>query len=168
MAKRRDVLIGVGGIVALAGCTEPGSSPEIEDETISAEVGEVIVTLDDLESGWSDGGGGDSEGEAVFLTDEVTVEISITRHSSVSEAEGVFDDLRAEQTEGTSSDSVEYGNEGFTTNPFDDYVFLGFRAANFVVEIESYTEEFALTDPEDTARDFADIIIEKIVNAQSD
>jgi len=167
MTKRRNILIGIGGVVALAGCTGAGSPEEIEDEVISVDVGDIIVTLDDLESGWSGGSDDENDGEATFFNDEVIVEIKITDHSNISDAENAFDDLRSEQTESASSDSVDYGNEGFTTNPFDDYVFFGFRAANFVVEIESYTEEFARTDPEDTARDFADIIVEKIANTQS-
>ncbi len=165
MVKRREALIAVGCAVALAGCT--GSEPEeTADTVIDADVADIIVTLDDLESGWS--GGSEGDGEAVFFSDDATVEIEITSHSDISTAEDAYNVLRDERTDSTSSDDVSYGNEGFLVNPFDDYVVIGFRAGNFVVEIESYTEEFARADPEDVGRDFANIIVDKIADRQND
>jgi len=165
MQKRRDVLISISGIMTLAGCTG-GSPEETPDEAIEADVQDVIVTLDDLESGWSGGLDDENEGEATFFNDNVTIEIKVDKLSNVTQAESTFDELESDETESTSSDSIDYGNEGFLVNPMDGYVVLGFRAGNLVIRISSATVEGSFTDPENPARDFADKIVEKIA-AQS-
>lgn len=173
MLHRRRFITGLAttGTIAVAGCSSDGGSsngatePELADSVIDTDVGNVIVTLDDLDAGWS--GGEEGEGEAYFFNAGKDVEIVITGHSDISTAQTAYDDLKSENTNNTASDDVSYGHDGFLVNPFEDYVMIGFRAANFVIKINSYTQESSVADPEDFGRDFAQIIIDKMVNAQN-
>jgi hypothetical protein len=172
---RRRFLEGASILIlaGIAGCTgdggsgggETGGDGELTDSVIDADVGDVIVTLDDLEAGWS--GVEPGEGDAYFLNEGKDVEIAITDHSDISPAKTAYDDLKAENTDNTASDDVSYGHEGFLVKPYEDYVMIGFRAANFVVKIDSYTQESSLANPEEFGREFAKIIIGKMVDAQN-
>jgi hypothetical protein len=191
MVDRRKFITSVAtaGAVSLAGCSgdegnstgsaeneEPsGESDDQEssgessqdgltDSVIDADPSDVIVTLDDLEAGWS--GGVEDEGEAYFFNEGRDVELVITDHSDIPAAETAYDNLKSENTANTASDEVSYGMEGFLVNPGEDIVVIGFRAANFVVKVNSFTQESSLADPENFGREFAEMIVEKITNAQ--
>lgn len=165
---RRKYLLGTVGVgMALAGCL--GSGPaDTEDEVIDANAEEIIVRLDDLDSGWSGGLEEDenSDANAVYLNEDVTVEITVDEYSDIESAEAGYDELESEETESASSDSLDYGNEGFLVNPAEGLIIMGFRAGNFVFKIESFTTEGSTTNPEDPARDMADIIVDKIADIQ--
>lgn len=173
MVQRRNFItsVAIAGTIAVAGCSsDEGSSTgatggELTDSVIDTDVENVMVTLDDLEAGWS--GGEEGEGEAYFYNEGKDVEIVITDYFDISAAQTAYDDLKSENTNNTASDDVSYGQEGFLVNPFEDYVMIGFRAANFVVKIKSYTQESSLANPEDFGRKFAQIIIDKMVNVQN-
>jgi hypothetical protein len=169
MKRRKYLLLASSTVLPLAGCSElTDSGPEeTRDEMIDAKVEDVIVKLNDLEAGWSGELEEGGDYDAVYFTDDVTIEITVEEFSDIGSAENGYDKLMEEETQNTATDDVDYGNDGFLANPFEGFVLIGFRAGNFVFGVYSTATESAMTDPEDPAKDMAEIMIDKVADIQS-
>jgi hypothetical protein len=170
--KRRTYLYSTVGIgVALAGCGGSGGSgsPAIDDELIEADPEEVIVRSDDLDSEWRGGlrESGSNEASAAYVNEDINISIEVVKNSDIESAEERYNQLKSEQTGSTDSNSVSYGNEGFIVNPTDGLVIIGFRAGNLAFGIISNIDQSSSTDAEGPARNMAEIMVEKIVDIQS-
>lgn len=138
----------------------------IDDKVIEASEDEIIVSIDDLEAGWNTAQT-EEKGKETFFNDDLTVVINVDKYQDIDSAKEGYNQLKKEKTDGTASDDVDYGNEGFFVNPFEGLVIIGFRGANFVIKIQTSTAEGATSDPEKASRDMAQIMVENMVEIQN-
>lgn len=176
--RRRTFLTGTAGAtVFLAGCAigeeedddgEEEADPEIADEIIGAEPATVLLTAEDLDSGWQLTDSDDNWVELLESGEEVTITITIDDFEDTAGAAETY--LEREQGHleaGRGLDEVEYGQSGYLLRQDDVLVKIVFRGGNFVVELQ--TIAFGDSGHEDLAglaNEFAMKTVEKIVEQQ--
>ena len=74
--------------------------------------------------------------------------------------------VEEQQDSGTSTESVNFGNDGFLIKPSDSYAVITYRAGDIVVTVEGITQEISLENAESMAENFAQDVEDNIIEAQ--
>lgn len=178
--NRRPLLVGtlvavagVAGCSSLSGQQAKENSIETEGVATNVSVEAVTVRVDDLDSNWTGGlhSADDVDGvESVrgeFESDKYYAIVRTEKYADIESAQQDFTQLRQFQTDGLSAGSVEYGTEGYIIAPFNARSIISFRIGNLIHQINVTSEEPDLANPEQAAREMADIVIEKIERKQA-
>ena len=133
---------------------------------ISQDLSSMALTINDFPQGWIVRGGGDT-GNAYSAQFEKSseespalVELNITRYGSTDTARQQFTSLRA-QASGFDIETINLGNEGFGFIDVD-YVVVIFRKENIVVTIEDTRSEYQFDTTINNAKNYAQIIANRI------
>ena len=138
----------------------------VNDEAIDAEPESLYVTSSELEAGWNVESG-ETQWDYVNTESGALVTVNISSHDTVEMAEDSYQSrVEEQQDSGTSTESVNFGNEGFLIKPSDSYTVITYRAGNIVVTVEGITQEISLENAESMAENFAQDVENNIIEAQ--
>jgi hypothetical protein len=157
------VLLVWGGVTLLESGTILQSNSDV---LITQDLSSMVLTLNDLPSGWISGEAGDT-GDTYsvhFFTDsgnnEALVEQTITRYPGIEEAKQELNAERAQATDVTI-ETINIGNEGFGYIDVN-YVMVIFRRGNIVVKIEDTRTEYQVNPTINNAKNYAEIVTKRI------
>mgnify|MGYP006914295789 FL=1 len=130
------------------------------------EAESLYITSSELEAGWNVQRG-ETQWEYIDTEDDALVTINITSYDTVEIAEDSYQNQFEEQQDsGTSTESVNFGNEGFLFKQSDSYAVITYRAGNIVVTVQGITQGFSINDAEGRAENFAQDVEDNIKEAQ--
>lgn len=148
---------------AIAGIFSDDAPSTDPDEEIGKSAPELILTLDDMDSGWQ---GGVSESNQTFARAEFAnpdqiaskfLIVELTVHSSISDAREVYEEEESDITERIAVSESDLGHEAVVWEEGDGAaVYFRDSEVTALVSFADSTE----TDPEGKATDFAAQLIE--------
>ena len=167
----RWAVVGIVVLLVVAGGStlDTGGSSlsgSVNDEVIDVEAESLYITSSELEAGWNVQSG-ETQWEYIDTEDDALVTINITSYDTVEIAEDSYQNQFEEQQDsGTSTESVNFGNEGFLFKQSDSYAVITYRAGNIVVTVQGITQGFSINDAEGRAENFAQDVEDNIKEAQ--
>lgn len=134
---------------------------------ITQDLSSIALTLNDLPSGWTSGGAGDT-GDAYFAqffftgsgNSEALVEQTITRYHGIEQAKQELNSERLKATDVTI-EPIKLGNEGFGYIDVN-YVMVIFRRGNLIIKIEDTRNDYQDNPTMKNAKMYAEIVAERI------
>jgi hypothetical protein len=138
------------------------------DTLITQSLPSMALTLNDLPSGWISQGGGGTTTNAYSIQFLKTalyspgmVKLDITRYSTITEAQQVYNSLKAQSPKYVKIESINVGNEGFGYIDVTD-AWAIFRRGNIVVKIEDLRDEYQYFPTINNVKGFAEIVAGRI------
>lgn len=151
------VLVSVIAGGALAD-TSPATNP---DEPIEADADELVISIEQLDSGWivtgKDNGTTTANASFGHTGDNAFLESQARVYETIAEADNVLDKRKNQTQERYSTEKVEIGQEGYLYE-HGDMVVLVFRDSN-VIGVIRFHEEHGFSNKQ-KAKDYAQLMHE--------